>query len=154
MTERLPLPILCARLRAARENGFLNARCRQQEAMVRAYGLWCWRMGLPLMWYGPRSTHSRLSRLHLELFTTASGALPVAAQAELIAFSARFVAARHASVTRDRAVWDRLEPGAVREFARGVFRILRRHGQGESGSVEVERHGQGRVVPFPAARSA
>ncbi len=153
MIETAPHPISMARLRAARENGFLNARCRGREGLIRAYGVWCWRMGLPMLWYEPRTPRSRLSRLHLDLFT-GPGSLPVPALAALIAVSARYVAARHGAVTPYGAVWDRLDPKDVVDFARAVFRCVRRSGRVESEAGRKPRMAGARVVTLPVQRSA
>lgn len=106
-----------------------------------------------MLWYEPRTAHSRLSRLRLELYT-GSGGLTVSAHAELIALSARYVASRNASVTRYDAVWDRLSAADVVEFARAVFRVVRRSAHGERGTGDAGRRRDGRLVPFPVTRSA
>jgi hypothetical protein len=141
------------RLRTAMDRGFLNARCRNREELLRAYGLWCWRMGLPMVWFEPRSTHSRLSRVHLDLFTT-PGSLSVRGHAALIAISAGFIEARHASVTAHSAVWDRVAPEAAAEFARAIFRTLRRAGNLVLAARPLESAPQSNVVPFPVVRRA
>jgi hypothetical protein len=134
------------------ECGFLNARCRKRDALLREYGLWCWRMGLPMIWFEARSPRSRLNRLHLDLFTT-PGCLSTRGHAELIGLSARHVAARHASVTAHGGVWDRVGAEDVEEFARGIFRTVRRKGNYEVHARESTASG-GRVIEFPAARRA
>src|SRR5438445_255364 len=37
------------RIELARENGYLNARCRRGPELLRDYGLWCWRMAIPMV---------------------------------------------------------------------------------------------------------
>jgi len=37
------------RLRKAREDGYLDARCKQNGGLVHAYGLWCWRLKIPMV---------------------------------------------------------------------------------------------------------
>jgi len=131
------------------ECGFLNARSRKRDALLREYGLWCWRMGLPMLWFEARGQHSRLNRLHLELFTT-PGCLTTRGHAELIGLSARYVAARHASVTPHGAVWDRLGSEDAAQFARSIFRTIRR-----KGNYQIELRAPAavpRLLEFPRAR--
>jgi hypothetical protein len=154
MCERFQQPMPPKRLRIAMENGVLNGRCRSREELLRVYGLWCWRMGLPMVWFEPRSRNSRLSRVHLDLFTTPSR-LSVRGRASLIALSARYVTARHGSISEHAAVWDRLEPADVAEFARAVFRTVRRSGNYELvAQPSVLEAPNSRPLPFPLARLA
>ena len=142
------------RLRTAMQTGVLNARCRQRDELLRVYGRWCWRMGLPMVWFEPRSPHSRLSRVHLDFLTTPER-LSVQGRAVLIATSARCVPAQHASIGAHEAVWDRVGPADVTEFARSVFRTVRRPGNSER-SMPAAAPGlpNPRVLPFPIARQA
>jgi len=140
-----------ARLRSAMERGFLNARCRDRDALVRAYGLWCWRMGLPMVWFEPRSPSSRLSRLHLEFFTTPA-CLSLRGRAALVALSARYVPARHASLSASAAVWDRVRPGETAVFAAAIFRMVRRTGNYEIPARPAATTLE--LVPSPVALSA
>ncbi len=110
------------RIQLARENGFLNARCRKGHELLRVYGLWCWRMGIPLVWYERRSPHSRFSRVHLEMLTT-NCTVTVAGRAALIA-----TATPPGDVSAHGAVWDRVPAGDAADFARAVFRTVRRRG--------------------------
>jgi hypothetical protein len=142
------------RLRAAMESGVLNARCQRREQLLRVYGRWCWRMGLPMVWFEPRSRNSRLSGVHLDLFTT-PGYLSVTGRAALIGLSARYVESRHGSIGTHEAVWDQLGPADVAEFARLVFRTVRRAGNCELSAPPAQREAKNpRVVPFPVARRA
>src|SRR5260370_42655946 len=61
-----------SRLRRAREDGFLDARCRDNRALVHAYGLWCWRLRLPMVWLERGAPCSRDGRVQVEMFTTAN----------------------------------------------------------------------------------
>src|SRR5438067_1846836 len=71
-----------ARLRAARENGFLNARCRGNQRLVEVFSFWCWRLKLPMVWLERRTPHSRYGRIRLDMFTTPN-MLTAAGQAEM-----------------------------------------------------------------------
>lgn len=131
------------------ENGFLNARGRHRDELLRAYGLWCWRMGLPMIWYQSRSSVSRLSRVHLDWMTTPLR-LSVQGRAALMVVSARFVAARNATISPQAGTWDKVGPQDVEKFARAIFRTVRRPAHYES---EV-RPAAPRLIPFPTARLA
>ena len=135
------------RLRTAMENGFLNTRCQKREELIRAYGLWCWRMGLPMVWYEPRSQRSRLSRVHLDLFTTPAK-LSLAGQGASIALSARYVPARFGSVSAYSATWDRVGPENVAEFVKAVFRTVRRPGHYELAARPARKASGPVLVPF------
>jgi len=113
------------RIQLAMENGFLNARCMRRAELLRAYGFWCWRMCLPMIWIERCSPHSRFSRVRLDFFTTPFR-LTVAGQAALIAISAPVVPARHATISADGAEWNRVPHGAAAGLARAVFRAVRR----------------------------
>ena len=52
--------------------GYLDARCRNSQQVVERFGLWCWRMKIPMVWFERQSPRSRYGRVHLELFTTAN----------------------------------------------------------------------------------
>lgn len=142
------------RLRSAMESGVLNVRCKRREKLLRIHGLWCWRLGLPMVWFESQSRNSRLSSVHLDLFTT-PGRLTVRGHAALIALSARYVAARHGSISAYEAVWDHVAASDVAEFARAVFRTVRRAGNYEL-AIRPAAHAtqDSRVVPFPVARLA
>lgn len=131
------------------ENGFLNARGRKRDELLKAYGLWCWRMGLPMIWYEPRSSGSRLNRVHLDWMTTPLR-LSVRGQAALVVVSAGFVAACNATISPQAANWDRVGPQDVETFARAIFRTVRRAGHYESEA----RPSTPKLIPFPAARRA
>jgi hypothetical protein len=137
------------------ERGFLNARCRKRDELLREYGLWCWRMGLPMIWLQARSPHSRLNQVHLDFFTTPN-TLTVRGHAALIAISAAIVRARDASISFHGAVWDRVPTDAAEGLARAVFRLVRRPDHHEILSIAIEPKPTGKVLPFapPAARLA
>jgi hypothetical protein len=61
-----------SRLRLARENGYLNAACRDPQTLLAAYSRWCWHLRIPVVWSERRSPHSRYGRVCLDLYTTAN----------------------------------------------------------------------------------
>ncbi len=136
------------------ENGYLNSRSRKRDQLLPEYGLWCWRMGLPMVWYEARSVGSRLSRVHLELFTT-PGRLSTRGHAALIALSAGYVPARNGSISPHGAVWDRVAPEHAAAFASAVFRTVRRAGHYEiTTPAEEKPEARPRLVEIRRARSA
>jgi hypothetical protein len=58
------------RLQQAHENGYLDATCRENRAVVKAHGLWCWRLKLPMVWFERQSPRSRFGSLRLDMLTT------------------------------------------------------------------------------------
>jgi len=60
------------RLDRAREKGYLDARCRNNQKVIEAFGLWCWRLKVPMVWFERQTPRSKYGRVHLELFTTAN----------------------------------------------------------------------------------
>src|SRR5436190_6133680 len=58
------------RLRKACQDGYLDARCPENQVLLQAFGMWCWRLKLPMVWLERRTRYSRYSRVKLEMFTT------------------------------------------------------------------------------------
>ena len=54
----------------ARENGYMHAIPSRSAALLRVYGLWCWRLKLPIIWIERRTPRSKYARLCLDMFTT------------------------------------------------------------------------------------
>ena len=102
------------RLRLARENGFLDAACRDHQALVKAYGLWCWRLRIPMVWFERQSRYSRYGLLHLEMLTTPH-TLTVTGQATLTALAPTRVSAHEAA-------WRRVPRAALAGLAHSAFR--------------------------------
>jgi hypothetical protein len=140
-TRRQPL-----RLQLAQQKGFLNARCLQNPELVRAYGLWCWQMAVPMVWFERCSPNSRFSRVHLEMLTTPF-MLSVSGHAALIALSASLVKARDATISPHGAVWDRVPLADTAAFARSIFRAVRRAGSYHA-PAEAQSLTPIHVVPF------
>jgi hypothetical protein len=113
-------------------------------------------MSIPMVWFEPRSPSSRLSRVHLDMLTTPYR-LTVNGHAALIALSALHIPPDRAAITPDRAVWDRVPPSIAADFARAVFRAVRRPATYEFLSVPAPKPVQpDNVLPFtpPLAVSA
>jgi hypothetical protein len=107
------------RLRLARENGFLNAACRDPRKLLAAYGRWCWRLRIPMVWSERRSPHSRFGRVHFDLCTTAHR-LTSAGQAELQRLGWKVTVSPH------DARWDRVLLRDLDRLAAAAFRASTR----------------------------
>lgn len=134
------------RLRNAREAGYLDAACDDNARLVKVFGLWCWRMRIPMIWFERRSAHSRYGALHLEMFTTLNLLTP-AGQAALRALGEADVSAHGATWDSvARAEWDSLSRAVYRAVvATGNYRLNR-------ASVKIDtRPGKLRMLPLRTA---
>ena len=110
-----------SRLRRAREQGYLDARCPENLELLQAFGMWCWRLKLPMVWIERRTRYSRFARVRLDMFTSAN-CLTAAGQEYLKFLSAMGSGVNSARVSAHDAIWDRVEPVRARESARTVLR--------------------------------
>jgi len=102
------------RLRQAHENGYLDATSTDNHAAMKAHGLWCWRLKLPMVWFARHSPRSRFGSLHLDMLTTPH-MLTVAGQAALKALGAT-------RPTPHDALWERVPLGGMEKLAHAVLR--------------------------------
>lgn len=109
------------RLRRAREDGYLDACCRDNRALVHMYGLWCWRLKLPMVWVERRTPCSRYGRVQLEMFTTANR-LTAGGQSRMNVLCVPGNAAKWTRVSAHDASWDHVALPNAPEVARAVFR--------------------------------
>jgi hypothetical protein len=107
------------RLRLARENGYLNAACRDPRKLLEAYSRWCWRLRIPVVWSERHSPRSRYGRVRLDLYTTAIR-LTAAGQAELQDLAPR------ASMSPHDARWEHVPVRDLDRIAAAVFRACTR----------------------------
>ena len=107
-----------ARLRVARENGFLNARSPDNQHLVEAFSEWCWRLRLPMVWLERRTPHSRYGHIRLDMFTTPN-MLTETGQAKMCALGASRVSAHDAH-------WDRVPLEELERLTNAVFRAVTR----------------------------
>jgi hypothetical protein len=113
------------RLARARELGYLDARPAGAHRLIPAYSFWCWRLKLPAVWLEKRSPRSRLARVRLDMFTTAS-VLTARAQSELAALHAHPPA-----LSAHDAFWDRVPMREAESLARTALRTAVRPGNHE-----------------------
>ena len=138
------------RLRKARENGYLDACCKLNGALVHAYGLWCWRLKIPMVWLERRTRYSRYARVQLEMFTSANR-LGVAGQAGMNAICAPGNAAARTRVSAHNACWDHVAMPNATELARAVFRAAIRPQNYERNEYRAEERKTGKVLQMASA---
>jgi hypothetical protein len=114
-----------SRLAKARENGYLDARCKENQPLVRAYGMWCWRLRIPMVWLERRSPYSAFGRVQLEMFTSANR-LTAAGRAVMQDVCAPGNTARWTQISAHDARWDHVAMPNAPELARTVFRAASR----------------------------
>jgi len=102
------------RLQQAHENGYLDASCRGNGAIVKAHGLWCWRLKVPMVWFERRSPSSRFGRLRLDMLTTPN-TLTGAGQTALKALG-------DGAISADEAVWEGVPLPRLAKMAHAAFR--------------------------------
>ena len=134
-----------SRLRKAREVGYLDACCRENTPLIQAYGLWCWRLKIPMVWLERRSPSSRYRCVQLEMFTSANR-LSSAGEARMKAICAPGNAAQWTQVSPHDARWDHVSAPNGAELARAVFRAAVR-------PENYERH-EGVVEQMPLRKPA
>jgi len=115
------------RLNRAREKGYLDARCRNSEKVRESFGLWCWRLKIPMVWFERQTPRSKYGRVQLELFTTANQ-LTANGQAALQAIYAAATVRGQVEVSPHNAQCDRVPLSKMEDLARAVFRIATRKG--------------------------
>ena len=142
------------RLRQARENGYLDARGPHSVNLLRAFGLWCWLLRLPVVWFERQSPYSRYGRVRLDLFTTANR-LSEQGLAEM-----QGLVPEAADISPHDGVWSHIRIGAPRgnleELAGRVMKAAVRAGNCETARprlIQVERRGPAQVIEMEKARS-
>src|ERR1022692_3099795 len=138
------------RLRRARENGYLDACCKLNGALVHAYGLWCWRLKIPMVWLERRTRYSRYARVHLEMFTSANR-LAAGGRASMKDICAPGNTATWTRVSPHNAFWDHVAVCNAAELARAVFRAAIRPQNYERNEVLTEARKTGKVLRMASA---
>ena len=141
------------RLRKARENGYLDACCTLNRALVHAYGLWCWRLKIPMVYLERRTRYSRYGRVQLEMFTSANR-LTAAGQDCMRAICAPGNAAPWTRVSPHDACWDHVALPNARELAHAVFRAAIRpenYARNEVVVDSMQERNRGKVLRMASA---
>ena len=102
------------RLQQAHDNGYLDATCRDNQSIVKAHGLWCWRLKLPMVWFERDSPHSRFGRLRLDMLTTPH-MLTGPGQTALKALG-------DGKISAHDAIWERVPLARTAKTAHAAFR--------------------------------
>ncbi len=126
------------RLNHARENGYLNAACRDRQELLAAYARWCWRLRIPVVWSERCSPRSRYGHVHLDLFTTPYR-LTADCQADMQSLTP------HVTTSPHDAHWERIPLRDLDRIAAAIFRA----------SVRADNHQPNRAQPpvrLPAAK--
>jgi hypothetical protein len=118
------------RLDRAREKGYLDARCRNNQKLREAFGLWCWRLKVPMVWFERQTPRSKYGHVHLELFTTANR-LTAGAQEAMQAICDSFTPKRRAAISPHTASCDRVPLSGLEDLAKALFRTATRTGNYE-----------------------
>ncbi len=116
-----------SRLESAYECGYLDATASGGRALLQAFGLWCWRMKVPMIWFERLSPRSKFSRISVEFFTTwfrlsADGLASVKAAC----------GEWDCQVNADQAVFRRVPSGKVEVIAVMIRRLVTRAGSCEA----------------------
>jgi hypothetical protein len=109
------------RLRIARENGYLDAKRPDSQRVVKAYGLWCWRLRMPMVWYERRTPHSRYGRVHVDMLTTSRDST-AAGQGALGALAAVSGAREQARISAHDACLQGIRLARLAKLAHEAFR--------------------------------
>lgn len=136
------------RLDRAREKGYLDARCRNACKVIEAFGLWCWRLKLPMVWFERQTPRSKYGRVHLELFTTANRLTP-RGQATLQFLCEGVTVQGQPRISPHHAFFDRVPLGGLEELAKAAFRAATR-----TGNYAPDHRGAGQQTGAESWRSA
>lgn len=117
-------------LERARASGYLNAISRSGGGILRRYGLWCWTLRIPLIWYERKSPRSRCARIHLELFTTAN-ALTEQGQAELAGIGRQHGLRGSVTLSPAGGIWEDVPTDRAGELSRRILKLATRPGNYE-----------------------
>ena len=107
----------------ARDAGFMDATCARSTALLRVYGLWCWRLKLPIIWIERHSPRSKYARVCLEMFTTPN-VLTSAARAEIERMCHRMSAGGPFAIADYDVFCDRVPLVDAPAMARKLLRIV------------------------------
>lgn len=108
----------------ARGNGYLNAAGALRPELLRAYGLWCWKLRIPLVCFERNTPRSKFGSVHLDLFTTGH-LLTGRGRNELATLPGR------ATISRYDGVWQKVPLADLENTARAVYRLATRRGNYE-----------------------
>lgn len=118
------------RLERARTNGYLNAICRSHQRVARAFGFWCWRLRIPVVWFERKTPRSKYGTVRLDMFTTPNLLTPKG-EAELKSAGRRLQLTGPAVTSAHDGSWGQVPVARLDELARAIYRIATRAGNYE-----------------------
>ena len=133
------------RLRRAREIGYLDARCEDNQALVRAYGMWCWCLKILMVWLERRTRYSKYGCVQLEMYTSANR-LTAGGQAGIKAICALSNAAAWTQVSAHDARWEHVALPNASEVARAALRAAISPENYERNERRVEERKTGKML--------
>ncbi len=108
----------------ARASGCLNAAGASRADLLRAYGLWCWKLRIPLVSFERNTPRSKFGSIRLDLFTTGH-LLTERGRNELTTLPGR------ATISPYDGVWEKVPAAGLENVARAVYRVATRRGNYE-----------------------
>jgi hypothetical protein len=142
------------RLELARENAWLDARPPASARTAKAYGLWCWRLKIPMVWFERRTPRSRYGRVRLDMFTTPN-VLTVGGQAAMKEIGARGKSAT--TVSAHDACWDGIPVAQLEKTAKAAFRAAVNAGNyrlNRGRLVDIESRAPARALKVAPGKAA
>ncbi len=139
------------RLRLAREDAYLDARGQCSARVIKAYGLWCWKLKIPMVWMERLSPYSRYGRVRLDMMTTSQMLTP-AGQTAVWALAAVGGAQERAVISPHDASLNRVPMAKLEKLAHDVYRAATAAGHSKSNkstAVEAETRRGAKVVRIP-----
>jgi hypothetical protein len=136
------------RLDCAREKGYLDARCRNSQKVIEAFGLWCWRLKVPMVWFERQTPRSKYGRVQLELFTTVNR-LTASGQAAIQTLCDGLTVNGQPRISLHNSFCDRVPLSRLAELAKATFRASTR-----TGNYEPDNRGAGQQTGAESWRTA
>lgn len=132
----------------AQERGYLDARCGGSERLTQAYGLWCWRLRIPMVWIERQTPRSKFGCVRVEMFTSVHR-LTDLGQSEIREFmgDASEISAHNGKLTG-------LAAAVLEDVARKVYRAATRLGNSEPNRTKIRTIGGRNQGLFQTVRKA
>ena len=144
------------RLALARQHGYLNATGQGRRLLLKAFGLWCWVLKIPMTWFERATPRSSYGSLHLDFLTTGNR-LTVAGQAEMRSLGADRRPRVRVVVCAHEVSWEHVRFDEIERFASAAYRAATRIGNYEENRpklVRIEGRRPARILPMEIPRAA
>jgi hypothetical protein len=123
-------------LRLAYENGYLDAKRQNNESITRAFGFWCWRMRVPMVWFERHSPRSRYGRVHLDMFSTPH-MLTESGQKAIAGLTAVHAPESRAEISAHDVCWEHVPIHRLGQLAAAVYRAATRTSHYELNQIKL-----------------